>query len=575
MRKNNKFKKFAACAITVTMVAMSLAACQSDSDKSSDDTVKAAASDTVSESKGTGEGYGTKEETVYVTTAADGSVENIIVSDWLKNPEGFATLKDVTNLSDIVNVKGNETFNIKDGEISFASSGKDIYYQGKLDNKTTLPVSMKITYKIDGKEIPADKINGKSGKLTMTIEYTANEKTADGVFVPFLAMTGMLLPTENFTNIQVTNGHIVSNGDYSIVAGFGIPGISESLGIAIPNTVEITADVNNYTVDMMMTVCTNSIFSDIKADDLDKINDLSDMVSLLSDSSSKLTEGANALNQGLTELKNNAGTLSDGVSKLNNGAAALNSGLQDLGTGASSLDSGISALYTGAVQVNEGMKKLSAEMSSMITTIQQTISDNNNKITQLKAGITQLAAKLQSTTDAAIQAQIKKQIDEYTANANQLGGANAALQSILDKLTAKDSNGKTLADNLAALSGGTQNIVDGSSQLSDGSKQLTQGISQLSDGSQSLADGLNELNGKVPVLIDGINKLADGASQLNSGMSQFNESAIQKIADVYENDFSAAIDDIKAAINAGKAYTTLTGVNESSEGTSTFIIKTK
>ena len=51
-----------------------------------------------------------KEETVYVITGADGSVEKTIVSVWLKNPEEAATLSDHAELTDIKNVKGDETY---------------------------------------------------------------------------------------------------------------------------------------------------------------------------------------------------------------------------------------------------------------------------------------------------------------------------------------------------------------------------------------------------------------------------------------------------------------------------------
>ena len=51
-----------------------------------------------------------KEETVYVVANADGSAKNVIVSEWLKNKDGEATLKDASDLKDIENVKGEEAF---------------------------------------------------------------------------------------------------------------------------------------------------------------------------------------------------------------------------------------------------------------------------------------------------------------------------------------------------------------------------------------------------------------------------------------------------------------------------------
>lgn len=599
-----KLRKLTACVMTAALVTMSLAACSADSGNSSSDTNKSNnATDgnkTQTVEKGQGEGYGVKEETVYVTTDADGSVQKILVSDWLKNPENYATLKDVTTLSDIVNVKGNEKFNVSDGNISFATTGNDIYYQGSLDKSAALPVGLKITYRLNDNDISAKELQGKSGKLSITIEYTANEKTSDGIYVPFLAVTGMLLPTDHFSNIEITNGQIVSNGDYQVALGMGVPGISESLGIDVPNTVELTADVKDFSIDMMMTVCTNKVFSEISTDDLSQINDITDMISLLSKSSAKLSDGAKELNTGLNTLKENASVLSAGIAKLNAGASqldggikelstganTLNSGAKELNTGASQLDGGIKELNAGANQVNAGVQKLTSSMAAMTSTIQKSIADNNAKIAALKQAIgayqTQAAAG-QLSPEAA-----QAKIAEATQNIYALSGANEALNQILGNLTAKDANGLTLSDNLAALKNGTQALADGSAKLSQGSSSLAAGTKELlagttdlvagcgelSAGASQLAAGLSELNSKIPALTDGIAKLTSGSEELSAGMSQFDESAIQKIADVYNNDFSKALDDIKKIVNAGKEYSTLTGVGDGCDGIATFIIKT-
>ena len=46
-----------------------------------------------------------KDETVYVLAGADGTVQKIIVSDWIKNALGASSITDSTGLSDIENVK--------------------------------------------------------------------------------------------------------------------------------------------------------------------------------------------------------------------------------------------------------------------------------------------------------------------------------------------------------------------------------------------------------------------------------------------------------------------------------------
>ena len=183
----------------------------------------------------------------------------------------------------------------------------------------------------------------------MTIEYIANEKTDDGIYIPFLAVTGMLLPTDSFQNVTVSNGQVISNGDYNILIGMGLPGISESLSLDIANTVEITADVTNYDIDMMMTVVTNKALSEISLDDEADLSSISDMISLLSESSSKLSDGAAALNEGLLTLQGNTGDLITGIEKLNAGAQTIDTNMKTLAAGAATLYDGINTtLLTGA-----------------------------------------------------------------------------------------------------------------------------------------------------------------------------------------------------------------------------------
>lgn len=588
-----KLRKITACTMAALMITMSLAGCSDDNDKKDSKN-----SDTKEESlisKGEGTGYGAKEETVYVTTSADGTVENILVSEWLKNTEGYATLKDVTNLTDIVNVKGNEEFTTNNGEISFETSGNDIYYQGSLDASTTLPVSMKITYMIDDTKVDAGDIVGKSGKLTMTIEYIANEKTESGLYVPFLAATGMLLPAENFQNVSVEGGQVLSNGNYNIVIGMGIPGISESLGLELPNTVTITADVTDYNIDMMMTVVTNKIFSaDIDSESMDGLSDITDMVKLLSESALKLTDGAATLKDGIMTLKDSSSDLMAGVKKLtagadtlsiklkelSSGANTLYSGIKgDLTTGVTNLNNGLNQLYDGAKQVNAGVNTLNTTMEGMIANIQSTIQSNQNTITTLQ----QLVAAYGST--ATIPNDGRLCVDVI----NQLSGANAALNQILSQLTTADANGQTMSDKLNALATGSAALETGSKNAASGSKtllesiaqkitpgasQISSGSAQLYEGAATLAAGLGELNSKLPALTEGIDKLLEGSTELSNGMSEFNESAIQKIASIYQNDLQKAFADIKTVAEAGKNYQTLTGTAEGTTGTTTFIIKT-
>ncbi|MGN1023473.1 MAG: hypothetical protein ACI4OJ_08245, partial [Lachnospiraceae bacterium] len=240
-----------------------------------------------------------KEETVYVVADASGNTQDVIISNWLRNKDGADTITDRTDLQDIQNTNGYETYKENsDGTITWQADGNDIYYQGTTDKK--LPVDVKLTYTLDGKEISPDDLAGKSGKVTIRFDYTNNQtKTVkiDGkdveIKVPFGMVSGVILPMENFSNIQVTNGKVISDGQNNIVVGAAFPGLRESLDVDaleedtssedvkkkledldIPEYVEITADVKNFKLDTTMTAAVANLLnmvtlSDDQKDDAD------------------------------------------------------------------------------------------------------------------------------------------------------------------------------------------------------------------------------------------------------------------------------------------------------------------
>ena len=213
-----------------------------------------------------------KEETVYVIADNTGKEQKIIVSDHLINNDDKDTLEDASTLKDIENVKGDEKFTQgADGALTWQADGNDIYYQGKTDRD--LPIEMKMTYYLDGEEITPEELAGKSGKVTIRADYTNKEKAENGVYVPFAAVTGMML-NKNFTNVEVTNGKVVSDGNNQVVVGFAFPGLSESLDldsknledVNIPDYMEVTADVKDFSLDMTMTFVMSDILQELDVD---------------------------------------------------------------------------------------------------------------------------------------------------------------------------------------------------------------------------------------------------------------------------------------------------------------------
>ncbi len=310
-----------------------------------------------------------KDETVYVLAGSDGAVKKIIVSDWIKNTLGEKSLSDKTRLSDIENVKGDEKYTLSDeNTVVFDAQGNDIYYQGNINEE--LPVGLCVSYRLDGENISAEDLSGKSGNVTIRFDYenkqyeTVNIDGKDEkIYVPFAMLTGMLLDSEKFRNVTVSNGKLFNDGENTAVIGIALPGLQENLNIekekfTLPDYVEINADVKDFSFGMTVTVATNEIFNEI---DTEKLNSIED----LTNSAGELTAGMNKLINGSSELYGGLSTLLTKSGELSNGIKALADGAKKLKTGSKTLDDGAKALKSGIGDLSDGLNTLKSNNQSI------------------------------------------------------------------------------------------------------------------------------------------------------------------------------------------------------------------
>ena len=210
----------------------------------------------------------TKAETVYVNLAADGTVQQVNVSDHLHTELPQVRIEDASDLSDIANVKTGETPEISGDRLFWQMDGTELYYSGK--SAGTPPMQFTIGYALDGEPVSPANLAGRSGQLTITV--TAENTLVKPVTVngqsynltcPMLLVGGMLLPEEGFDNVEISNGAVLGDGAHRIVLMVGVPGMEESLGISalgLPLLSEqmgtgsytITADVKNFSLGNMM-----------------------------------------------------------------------------------------------------------------------------------------------------------------------------------------------------------------------------------------------------------------------------------------------------------------------------------
>ena len=347
-----------------------------------------------------------KEETVYVNADARGTVKNITVSSWLKNGDGAAELTDVTNLTDVVNVKGDEAFTQDGNTYVWAADGRDIYYQG--ETSEALPVDVKVTYYLDEKEVNPEELAGKSGKVKIRFDYEnhSTQKTEIGgketeLYVPFVAASTLILDSDRFVNVEVENGRILSDGKNTVVAGVAMPGLYDSLDLLnlegfedvdIPEYVEVTADVTDFELAMTATILMPDVLSRLDTDDMDGFDDLKDDMEELNDATYELIDGCVELDDGVQELKDNMPDLWDGAVELDDGAVELNDGAWELDDGAQDLMDGADKLNDGAKDIREGAK----ELDQGVGTLQAGAGLLNENMPKLTGGVNSLAAGLQS-----------------------------------------------------------------------------------------------------------------------------------------------------------------------------------
>lgn len=421
-----------------------------------------------------------KSETVYVFQKADGSVKNQTVSNSLTNGNGAQLLQDQTDLTDIENVEGDQEFTQSSEGTVWDAKGSDISYRGTTTKEA--PVDIKVSYQLDGKDVSPDEISGKTGHVKIHIAYTNNSRqTVNGqtVYTPFLAMTGLILDNDNFSNVTTDNAKVIDDGDRHLIAGYAMPGLKESLGLDdsidldIPSSVDIEADATDFSLDSMLTLVSSDFFGDVDVDNLNAGN-IQDQLNQMQDAMNQLIDGGATLTDGLQQLSTGASSLKDGVTQVDEGAATLSDKLGDAKAGSAKLKSGTEQLVAG-------VGELSGKTGGFSTAI--------NGANQLKDGSSQLKDALNKAKDGV----------RLIANGDGTA-ANPGIKGIADQLSA--SNGQAaqqLGNDKQAVSTAAGDLKSDLVQLQTENTNLLANLKKIaasmSDGPTK--DSLNEVIDKL------------------------------------------------------------------------------
>lgn len=513
----------------------------------------------------------TKNETVYSKIDTNGNVIKTTVTDKLINDNKLDTITDLTDLDKIINLSNNNTFNKDNNQITWNTSGNNLTYQG-ISNKE-LPISINISYKLDGNSITVDDLLGKSGHVDITLKYTNNERnlvyvngTNTYLYTPFIVTMGTIIKDTDATNLKITNGKIINNGLSNILVGISAPGLYESLNmyeLKDLDTITISYDTTSFNLPTIYNVATSKLLED---------NDLSifDNLNTLTSVSTSLKENIDALTEGSNKLLESSITLNNGTSQIYQNLSYVNQKLKEINEGAINLDNGLNDIINTLNKVKESLNNSSndesiGKLKLLIDTDLNTANNLKTMNDTLKANyeeynLKNITYKEAITADPTMNLyNLKLAYENNYENNNQL-------------ITLLNSNASALTETLTTLNNIDTEVSNMLSTLTTYLEKAHDGSTELANGTTALSTGVNTLTTKVEELYNGTTALSEGINTLNTGITAYNEEGITPLSNTINNNLSGNISKIKKLADLGNNYQTFTMKNTTDNGETKFII---
>lgn len=418
-----------------------------------------------------------KDETVYISLNYDGSKNNSsIVNHINTTDEGiyvdYGNYSDIKSLSNEIEpkIEGNKII----WQLPFIESG--FYYQGTLEN-SEVPFEFKINYKLDGKDIKADELIGKSGKVEIDIKVISNQKSNKYFLDNYLCQLQIPISLDKNSNILSEGAQSVTVGKTKTLAFLVLPGQNKEFNISF--------DTINFEMDSISATI-------LPFDSMDYI----------SIDTEEIKTGISDMEKGTDELINGTKQLKEGINEFSNGIQKTAGGANELTNGTTMLKEGVTNYTLAVSEINSNMSKLSEGLNQL--------NENGNKINlgfnQLSGGITGLLDSLMPLMDNLPQ-------EQKTEYLNQINHLKLELSNYSEGIN-NYTNGVT------EISQGLTGITFGLDALSQENQKLVAGAAGVNNGLLQLNKGLNEFEKGFLVLPLEIQKLIDGQKQLQDGMKE-------------------------------------------------------
>lgn len=488
-----------------------------------------------------------KSEMVYSNLDYDGTRYKTVVSNHLSFVSDGET-EDETELKNILNINGSETFEQKEQKLSWKSMGDDIFYQG--DTEKELPIQTEIKYFLNDEEKTVDEMLGKEGKVTIKLHFKnkiENQVKVNGrtttLYTPFVTTIGTMLDSDHNKNITITNGKIVSTGSRSMIIGLASPGLYDSIGLKdLESLDEITLEytTTKFELNNIYIVSTPKLLEETDFQIFDKMDELYSNMN-------ELQKNMNILEQGVKELENGSNTLANGSKELMNSLKTASDAIDQIKNGAVSLDNGLKQIITSLE---------SAEKELNSTNLQASLKDLNTLKTQNTNTINTMIKKSGMSESELASAYQQYNLANYTGTDETMIGLKSTYELILllkANNTAIDTTITTLYSLTTKLTTLVTTLKTALTQAESGASTLSAGLTEVKSGINKIYNGSKDLNTGVQTLNTGIKTLSDGTTT-------FNEQGIKKLT-TYANTLKSYSNKAEALIKLSEDYKGFTSNN--------------
>lgn len=493
----------------------------------------------------------TKNETVYTILNSDGSVNKTTVNESILNKKNVKEINDYTVLDDIINLSSGSEYSKNGKNLTWSLNDSNILYKGTTDK--SLPISVKVTYKLNGEKKELKDILGKSGNVEIIIDYTNLDKhtvnvngTKTTMYTPFVVVTGTYIDNKNNSDIKVTNGKTYETAGKTFVSMISTPGLIESLGGSKElNEVKISYKTTKFEL--------NSIYSVVMPKIVDK--------SILSN-----FDKLDPIYLKFSELQTNMDLIVSSSKELKDGTSLLKN----------TLNNSIGNLTTENLLTKEKKDLIS---SSAVDGVNKTFTEEY--VNNLSESVWKEVEASMANGDDALEAKVKNILVNYLTEVGLLRDyvnceTGKAVVSMGGEMTSEQqrSCALVLADKALPYFETLTNEV--SSYVAEKvSKSVSASVSKnvaletaksvSVEVSTSVTNQLlTETKKSLNELYLGITKIDDGMNALYNGLDKYNKEGINTLSNALNN-AKTMEEKVKALVNLGSEYDSFAGSNMDSD----------